>query len=580
MIHIGALKFIEDSYAIKGVSGTSAGAIVAALKAAGFCADDMFKPGSSLENPGKSAVFERIKKRNKDVKLPSDLIGKSGHRDLKNALKNFPLYIARRTAIRCRVVLIFLVAFWLYCLHITAGQLQEASIWQNRALPALAFLIGTIATPFAIYKFAKASIISAVDAIFFDGIGCTSRAVCEICHEIGVKLGVTNRDVIMSDFKIPIRIVAANIDSGQAKVFSDSSTPETRLFDALSASISIPVAFEPHTIDGKRYIDGGIVSNIPAFVFSEELYLYPSRRLIALKITEQTDENLDKPLDQRDWRPGEVWTLLFKNCPFAFIQKFYKAFRINMHPPFMKATERIAYTLLSGAQDLAHNGIDVTSAELPTTLRLLDFDIGYPTLKTAHQQGRLFAEKLEKSFTIEDILVGSCQAIATDIEAALDNLSIPSRRRGEKVRVAIAHRTRDGSSTIRLKYWHGFDNVTDSGITLPLHASICGQAWTERKIKLELDSKKIAESLSEFRHISNRIDKDIQWILSVPIIDKNTQETRYVINIDSNTKILDNVSKDQASLRNVLEVLRHASTTARLMGEAMLQSIDSVDRGL
>ena len=66
-------------------------------------------------------------------------------------------------------------------------------------------------------------------------------------------------------------------------------------------------------------------------------------------------------------------------------------------------------------------------------MRLLDFDSDYLKLKKAHEQGQLFAEKLKKSFTIEDILVGSCQAIATDIELALEKLSIPSRKQGKKL---------------------------------------------------------------------------------------------------------------------------------------------------
>lgn len=60
------------------------------------------------------------------------------------------------------------------------------------------------------------------------------------------------------NFPIPFRAVATDLELGGAVTFDSGYLP-----DALRASISIPSVFEPHTIDDKVYIDGGLIRNIP-----------------------------------------------------------------------------------------------------------------------------------------------------------------------------------------------------------------------------------------------------------------------------------------------------------------------------
>lgn len=60
------------------------------------------------------------------------------------------------------------------------------------------------------------------------------------------------------DFDIPFAAVATNLETGEAEVFRSGYLP-----DALRASISIPSIFSPHEVDGKLYIDGGLIRNLP-----------------------------------------------------------------------------------------------------------------------------------------------------------------------------------------------------------------------------------------------------------------------------------------------------------------------------
>ena len=58
--------------------------------------------------------------------------------------------------------------------------------------------------------------------------------------------------------KVPFACVAVDIGSAELKTFT-----EGYLHDAIRASISIPGAFAPYEIDGRSYIDGGVLERMP-----------------------------------------------------------------------------------------------------------------------------------------------------------------------------------------------------------------------------------------------------------------------------------------------------------------------------
>ncbi len=78
----------------------------------------------------------------------------------------------------------------------------------------------------------------------------------------------------IQDLKIPLKIIATDLETGEKKVFMNG-----KIVDAVRASISLPGIFRPHEIDGKLFIDGGVVSNLPL----EELSTYQKIGISALK---------------------------------------------------------------------------------------------------------------------------------------------------------------------------------------------------------------------------------------------------------------------------------------------------------
>ena len=67
------------------------------------------------------------------------------------------------------------------------------------------------------------------------------------------------------DLKIPLRVVATDLDNGQSVVFSSG-----KLIDPIIASCSIPVLFSPKVIDGVHYVDGGVLKNFPVSTIRED----------------------------------------------------------------------------------------------------------------------------------------------------------------------------------------------------------------------------------------------------------------------------------------------------------------------
>ncbi len=61
-----------------------------------------------------------------------------------------------------------------------------------------------------------------------------------------------------SGLNIPFVACVSELRSGQAEMISEGS-----VIDAVIASASIPIVFEPVEKDGKLYVDGGVLNNLP-----------------------------------------------------------------------------------------------------------------------------------------------------------------------------------------------------------------------------------------------------------------------------------------------------------------------------
>lgn len=71
-------------------------------------------------------------------------------------------------------------------------------------------------------------------------------------------------EVPLEKMKIPMYVVATELQNGQRTVFNHGNTGQ-----AVRASVSIPSMFIPTMIQGKEYVDGGLVSPVPVDIAKE-----------------------------------------------------------------------------------------------------------------------------------------------------------------------------------------------------------------------------------------------------------------------------------------------------------------------
>lgn len=65
--------------------------------------------------------------------------------------------------------------------------------------------------------------------------------------------------------KIPFIATATNLESGKLEYFREGNLTEPIL-----ASCAVPIVFKPVLIHGKKYLDGGILMNLPAQILKDE----------------------------------------------------------------------------------------------------------------------------------------------------------------------------------------------------------------------------------------------------------------------------------------------------------------------
>lgn len=76
------------------------------------------------------------------------------------------------------------------------------------------------------------------------------------------------RPVKFNALLLPTTIVATDLAGGRPKVWSTTTTPDESVALAVRCSCSIPLFFEPVAVGNNRFVDGGLLSNLPAFVFA------------------------------------------------------------------------------------------------------------------------------------------------------------------------------------------------------------------------------------------------------------------------------------------------------------------------
>ncbi len=119
--------------------------------------------------------------------------------------------------------------------------------------------------------------------------------------ELSKLLPDANRIVRFRDLLTPTRIVATDLLACKAKIWGTEETPNDSVAFAVRASCSIPFFFQPVVQGNNRFVDGGLLSNLPAFVYANGSNYGQSltNRILAFRLKEEA-------VLPNQWLPSEL----------------------------------------------------------------------------------------------------------------------------------------------------------------------------------------------------------------------------------------------------------------------------------
>lgn len=234
--HIGALRALQRrGIEFEAVAGTSIGAIAAVLVAAGCPADALYDgEGEGIAAAPLSTFFSQT-----DLAILNRL---QKDRDACQWIMRHFRRCKLPSLLDSRSPITIILLAWL----------TAPFVW--------------ICAPVVFWRYRKA--ISSLWRQF--GLFNTTAAYDWLDGALRHRLGKTDlpRKLIFGDLEIPLRVIVSDVATGNMRVAgADLNEP---LVEAVIASASFPLFFMPSVSTGGFLVDGGILSNLPAWVFDRQ----------------------------------------------------------------------------------------------------------------------------------------------------------------------------------------------------------------------------------------------------------------------------------------------------------------------
>ena len=488
--HVGVLRAIEefDEYEVKGYAGASAGALVAALAAAGYKGKDIIGdfnkerrelPSilSALKDPKVKVAVDLLGDDWRSVKrlreLTDNTAGKAGQAAQERIVWRAN-WLAARTTIASTVLLVALVSgivYWFFDAQIALA--AAAGLF----LSALFVLFVAFRRLWRLVRIVGRGVggVANLDT-FRDALERLLQKKLRPNQDLPPGQEFDSERLVtfaeLEDSGKALKIVASNIVRGRLELFSPKTTPNASVADAVAASVAIPIVFRPRKVrrvgeeySEKLYTDGGLVANRPVFAFDEERAENKNMLCIVSSFPEQkpqAGQRILQPLPERPWRQRSL----------SEMRHGLDTFVAN------------ARTAIFGASDLdlraAGRHIDIVN-DLKTkdgeegggggvgvgVMSVLDFDASMEKVEEYVKKSQLLTRK---RLDLERAIHRNNEVIREEmIQIVADLLRLD---RGEvQVRCALAVLDTyfdNAGNTFSLKYCKGFDLDPDERATLPV----------------------------------------------------------------------------------------------------------------
>jgi NTE family protein len=466
--HVGALAAFERSHLeLVGFAGTSAGAIVAALGAAGYRSDELLGSGGSILDrldldPTNVWGFDA----HWPIASPPRLLGRAAWLGIRASgfLLKFGIWVA--------LALLVLSSGLIHWLNLN-GEAAEFAI-------QLSLVILLVLLPLYI-MFPLASLRGVADAI--------NQALALKIRHSREKGPVTFRDLALAG-RPPLKIVASDISRRRLALFSAQTSPDVAIGDAVAASICLPGIFRPWRVGQSLHLDGGLLSNLPVWAFDAERAVDRDAWTAAIEIAEKLDDEIP---------PRRGYALLASTIS----------------------------TALFGSDTLNTRGVDrLRITSLKVDLGLLEFNMKLAKAKQVIEGARdaCWSGVVFQIDVLPRQIESICERIVKDsrelIQIARENQKAPPFL--GQIRAALQFPIRDTPGVLLNEFAYGYSDHSDERMKIPLESSLAGLAVMEDS-PIYVDRSMVEDWARFFNRPQDRWPRKLswreaQWALCVPYV--------------------------------------------------------------
>jgi len=166
-------------------------------------------------------------------------------------------------------------------------------------------------------------------------------------------------DLSFEDVQIPLKIIATDMMTGEKVILS-----EGRIWDAVRASLAIPLIFPPWELDGRLLIDGGVSDPLPIDVAIQE----GADIIIAMGFSLSYRTRF-RSMTAVQEQLNSIYMNNILKATYAFYNLAHHAEIFPIIPDF---EEPLSMFDVKKIPDIIERGETATMAQLPHIKRLLD----------------------------------------------------------------------------------------------------------------------------------------------------------------------------------------------------------------
>lgn len=512
LAHVGALKALEEvKLALVGVAGTSAGAIIAALVAVGYEPDEIFL--SSNDN-----ILSRL-----NLSGPIELLGQDKWNRFQSwKVRSLFILLVNLSGL---AVLLFkgVIAGYVTLIIPGFGPLLSASLINAVAIALL--VISIVWAVREVWPLIRDRGLFKSD-IIRDTVNLALKRKLEEYKAQGL-IDDDIPDVVLFEHIdpariprcIPLKVVATNVTDGELTLF-DHRTKHIPVGDAVAASAALPFVFCPTKVRGfttsdAEFADGGLVSNMPSWVFRDE---------------KRARERLETRDGGRDRVPIYAFELHEKQVASAARHS-----RLGAIWPYIR---KVLTAGIFGGQTIIQKFVpDLRVIQLEATLATMAFDCSGSDAEEAVAAGRASAaDFLGRERLTEDLTNRVLTAIHEKVCAAITE---NRGREAPRIRIALIDPVTSSSESdvvgFRVVAGANMNDDSDDALELDVNGSIAPAAFKEnRAIFGEIGTRTPAELLMT-KYERALLPQGLHSVIALPIyaLPTETQRPRRVLAVDS-----------------------------------------------